>query len=177
MSAAPTRTAADVGRRDCGECAACCDLPGVPSLGKAPCTPCQHPSAAGCEVHAARPQECREYRCLWLDDALGDDAARPDRLGLMFDLPSLVQDHPDYAGVQVICAREVRHGARDEPRGAALLTRLARAMVVRLTARGGATQLCGPRPMVELLAARAAARARATTATTTHAGLRVGEGG
>lgn len=145
--------------RACGECAACCELPAVPSLDKEACTACPHSSPAGCAIYADRPAECRDYRCLWLDDAIGDEADRPDRLGLMFDLPSLVQDHPDYQGVQVICAREVRAGARDEPRAAALLTRLARSMVVRLTARGGRTQLMGPRPLLELLVRRAADRA------------------
>ncbi len=147
--------------RACGECAACCELPAVPSLGKPACSPCPRSSPAGCTTYDDRPAECRAYRCLWLDDALGDEADRPDRLGLMFDLPSLVQDHPDYQGVHVICAREVRPGARDEPRAAALLTRLARGMVVRLTARDGRTQLMGPRSTVELLVRRAAERAAA----------------
>lgn len=144
--------------RACGECAACCELPAVPSLGKEACTPCPNSSAAGCAIYPDRPGECRDYRCLWLDDAVGDEADRPDRLGLMFDLPSLVQDHPDYQGVQVICAREVRPGARDEPRAAALLTRLARRLVVRLSAPSGRTQLMGPRPLLELLVRRAAER-------------------
>lgn len=145
--------------RACGECDACCTIGGVPSLGKPAYTPCPRSTCAGCAIYAARPRECREYRCLWLDDAIGDDADRPDLLGLVFDLPTLVEEHPDYAGVRVICARETRRGARDGPRAADLLTRLARRMVVRLTAVDGRTQLMGPRDAVGLLARRAAERA------------------
>lgn len=130
----------------------------MPSLDKLPYSTCRHACAAGCASYADRPGECHAYRCLWLDDAVGEAGDRPDRLGLMFDLPSLVEDHPDYAGVQAICARELHPRARDEARAAALLTRLARVMIVRLTSPGGRTELMGPRHLVELLVERARAR-------------------
>lgn len=160
-------------QRECGACAACCFIPAVPELGKDVYQDCAHsrvklgrplpllaaaPSAAGCEIYAGRPTACRDYRCLWLDDAVGEEQDRPDRLGLMFDLPSSVQDHPDYAGVQVVCAREVRGGARDGARAAGMLTRLAGTFVVRVTDPGGRTVLMGPRAAIGLLARRAAAR-------------------
>lgn len=165
--------------RECGACAACCYVPAVPELAKDVFQDCPHsrtkltgralappralplaaPAATGCEIYATRPAACRDYRCLWLDDALGEDADRPDQLGLMFDLPTLISEHPDYAGVAVICAREVWTAARDGPRASGLLARLARAMVVRLTDPQGKTRLFGPRTAIELLARRAAARA------------------
>lgn len=77
---------------------------------------------------------------------------------MAFDLPALIEDHPDYAGVPVICARELWLGAREGSRASALLRRLARSMIVRLTAHGGRTELVGPRALVELVAHRAAAR-------------------
>lgn len=130
----------------------------MPSLDKLPYTTCKHACAAGCASYAERPGECHAYRCLWLDDAVGDAADRPDLLGLMFDLPSLVQDHPDYQGIQAVCARELHARARDETRAAALLVRLARVMIVRLTSPSGRTELMGPRHLVDLLVERARAR-------------------
>lgn len=157
--------------RECGACAACCYLPAVPELGKDVFQDCAHSRSkmaarplprvgpTGCEIYERRPQACRDYRCLWLDDALGTDDDRPDRLGLMFDLPDLVRDHPDYQGLQVICARELHPDARDTPRAADLLSRLARRMVVRLTDPRGKTRLFGPQSAIALLVQRAQARA------------------
>lgn len=130
----------------------------MPSLDKLPYSTCKHACATGCASYTARPGECHDYRCLWLDDAVGDDDDRPDRLGLMFDLPSLIEDHPDYQGVQAICARELHPRARDDARAAAMLTRLARVMVVRLTSPAGRTELMGPRHLVDLLVERARVR-------------------
>lgn len=143
--------------RACGPCNACCDFPAVPSLGKPVCSLCVHAGAAGCAIYEARPAECRAYRCLWLDgDVLVED--RPDLLGLVLDVPSLIEDHPDYAGVPVVCAREVAHGSSAGARAAATIARLSRSFVVRVTTYGGPTRLVGPRHLIELLAARAAAR-------------------
>jgi len=123
---------------------------------------CDCPRAdAGCTRYAERPQACRDYTCLWLDGEFDAALDRPDRLGVAFDVPSLIQEHPDYAGVHVICARELWPGARDGERAAFLLARLSRGMVVRLTAVGGRTQLVGPRELVARVVDRAQARGRA----------------
>jgi hypothetical protein len=99
--------------------------------------------------------------CLWLEGEFAD-AERPDLAGLAFDLPSQIQEHPDYQGILAVCAREVRAGSREEPQAATLLARLAGSMVVRLTPFGGGrTELMGPRSLIERLAARAAARREA----------------
>jgi hypothetical protein len=147
-------------RRACGECTGCCFLPAVPALGKPVCTLCVNArGAAGCAIYAERPRECREYSCLWLSSDLGEAGDRPDHVGLMFDRPTLVHEHPDYAGIPFVCARELRDGARDEARAAELLLRFSRSWVVRLTALDGRTQLLGPRSLVDQLVARARARA------------------
>lgn len=143
--------------RACGACNACCDFPAVPAVDKPACTLCAHVGQAGCAIYEARPAECRAYRCLWLDGEAREED-RPDLLRLVLDLPSLIEDHPDYAGVPVVCAREVAAGSSEGPRAAAMIGRLSRTFVVRLTAYGGSTRLVGPRHLIELLAARAAAR-------------------
>ena len=144
--------------RTCGACTACCFFPAVPSLGKPEFELCRHASERGCAIYADRPGECRDYECLWLSSELGELTDRPDRLGIVFDRPALVAQHPDYAGIDFICARELYEGARDGVRAADLLRRLSRAWVVRLTSVTGATQLIGPERLVRVLVARAAAR-------------------
>jgi hypothetical protein len=143
----------------CGPCAACCYIPAVPILKKACNTLCGHSSGAGCGIYPERPSECRAYACLWLDSDLGEASDRPDLVGLMFDRPSLVEDHADYAGVPFVCAREAWPGARDGKRAADLLVRFSRSWVVRLTGHDGKTTLFGPRSLIDRLVARAAARA------------------
>ncbi|HZV02343.1 MAG TPA: hypothetical protein VFF73_36890 [Planctomycetota bacterium] len=147
--------------RTCGACAACCYIPAVPSLGKGEYELCRHSSASGCGVYASRPRECRDYSCLWLSSELGELTDRPDRVGLVFDRPSLIEEHADYAGVPFVCAREIHADAREGERAAELLRRLARAWVVRLTSPDGRTRLTGPAPLIELLMERARARAAA----------------
>ena len=146
--------------RRCDACFACCDYPAIPELAKPAYQLCQHASTAGCAIYAARPGPCHDYRCLWLDGEF-EPGDRPDRIGLAFDQPTLIAEHPDYAGVQVICVRELWEGAPRGERAKDLLLRLSRAMVVRLVSHGGRTQVMGPRAMVELVAQRAADRKEA----------------
>lgn len=133
----------------------------MPILDKPAYQLCRHSKPSGCEVYEARPQECRDYSCLWLSDELGEVADRPDAIGVVFDRPSLVADHEDYRGVPFVCAREMFAGAREGARAADLLRRFARTWVVRLTSPDGRTQLTGPESLVQLLVSRARSRADA----------------
>jgi len=108
-------------------------------------------------IYPERPVECRAYTCLWLEGEF-EEGDRPHEIGLAFDLPSRIQDHPDYEGVTAICAREVRPNGRDGGRAATLLMQLSRSIVVRLSDPEGQTQLMGPRGSIDLLVQRASAR-------------------
>lgn len=143
--------------RACGPCSACCEFAGVDELAKPPDQRCAHQCQSGCAIYADRPPSCRAYTCLWQEGEFAD-GDRPDKIGLAFDLPAHVRNHPDYAGIHAICAYELWPGARDEPRAATLLLQLSRAMVVRLAAADQKTQLLGPRSSIQLLALRAAGR-------------------
>ena len=143
--------------RSCAPCSACCDYPALPQLDKPAYELCAHASEAGCGIYAERPQPCRAYLCLWIEGEF-DDGDRPDQIGLAFDRPSAIAEHPDYAGVHVICARELWDGAREGVRAQNLVLRLSRAMIVRLVAPGGRTELIGPQRQIALVAERAAAR-------------------
>jgi hypothetical protein len=55
--------------RSCGDCNLCCKIPGVAALGKKNLTWCAHCDIGkGCRIYETRPDECRSFRCLWLDD-------------------------------------------------------------------------------------------------------------
>jgi hypothetical protein len=65
--------------RQCGPCSLCCHSMGVPTIGKAPDERCAHLRQQRCAVYAERPQECRDFACLWLQGAL-PNALRPDKI-------------------------------------------------------------------------------------------------
>lgn len=78
--------------RSCGGCTACCTAVAVEELSKPPGVACEHiDRAVGCSVYDRRPKGCREWSCLWLQGAF-EDAARPDRLGVVVDC--LSKEHP-----------------------------------------------------------------------------------
>ncbi|MCC6315206.1 MAG: hypothetical protein IT337_14475 [Thermomicrobiales bacterium] len=66
--------------RDCGTCSLCCKLLGIGALGKPTGSWCPHCAPpAGCGIYESRPQECRDFACLWLEsEALGEEW-RPSR--------------------------------------------------------------------------------------------------
>lgn len=83
--------------RTCGPCTLCCRFFGVPEMDKPAGIACGHRCEAGCAVHAARPQSCRNFECFWLmDDSLPEDM-RPDLCGVVV---SFNEDH-DSAVVHV----------------------------------------------------------------------------
>jgi hypothetical protein len=71
----------------CGECTACCTLMAVESLNKPRCVTCKHLDG-GCSIYEHRPQDCREFECIWLQTqattAPWPKRLRPDRCGTMF---------------------------------------------------------------------------------------------
>lgn len=79
MAAAKTVKTTNV----CGGCTACCDLFPVRALAKPPNTKCQH-CDAGCLIHETRPQECRDFDCMWLQSTAPIEI-RPDRCGIIFE--------------------------------------------------------------------------------------------
>ena len=71
--------------RTCGACIECCraiplDLPELAKPTGELCAYCVE--AAGCSVHALRPQTCRIWFCLWRVVELSDDWG-PDRSGVI----------------------------------------------------------------------------------------------
>lgn len=69
----------------CGDCTCCCTIMGVSTLEKPQYMKCYH-EQKGCAVYEQRPEDCREYSCLWLLGMIGDERHRPDKIGLIFDV-------------------------------------------------------------------------------------------
>jgi hypothetical protein len=90
-------------QRSCGGCTACCMVVGVKALAKPFYCPCHHQGEGRCNAYAQRPEDCRDYACFWLA-GLGDDADRPDRLGVVLTLA-------ESEGAYYLDVMEVRPGA------------------------------------------------------------------
>lgn len=100
--------------RSCGECHACCIVPGFDAapgeagFHKPANTPCPHLVQIGCGIYAERPPVCRRFECAWIAAPNLPEALRPDRCGVLF----CTNDHPRGEGYAVF-AYELRKGAAD----------------------------------------------------------------
>ena len=81
--------------RSCGSCSLCCEVLGVPSLGKEAGDRCDLLGRFGCSEYDGRPDECRKFFCHWIQ-GFGDFSVRPDRVGYVLSSP------PGIAGVQTL---------------------------------------------------------------------------
>ncbi len=68
----------------------CCKLPAIEELGKPLGAWCGHARAGhGCTIYPARPQSCRAFYCLWMQDADLGPEWKPERAKFMvYLLPS-----------------------------------------------------------------------------------------
>jgi uncharacterized protein len=68
----------------CGDCTLCCTLLHVKELEKPSHTKCVHliqgiATRPGCSVYHKRPQSCKDFECLWLQEDDMPPELRPDR--------------------------------------------------------------------------------------------------
>ena len=75
-------------KRECGSCTMCCKLLNIvdPELTKPAYKWCQHCDIGkGCKIYSTRPEACKAFECLWLQDRRGvfPDDARPDKSGVV----------------------------------------------------------------------------------------------
>jgi len=71
--------------RACGDCQACCIVPGIDTreAQKQTNAACRHLCSSGCSIYEARPGACRTFHCAWRQLAALDEAWRPDRCGVL----------------------------------------------------------------------------------------------
>ena len=66
--------------RQCGECSQCCKTMAVMALNKPANKWCHHCQIGqGCKIYQQRPEECRAFTCLWLQDESVPEELRPDK--------------------------------------------------------------------------------------------------
>lgn len=71
---------------DCNGCTLCCYLLPVPSLNKGPSEKCKHmKEGVGCEIYDERPEECRQFKCSYLQAENPLSELRPDNCGVVFE--------------------------------------------------------------------------------------------
>lgn len=107
----------------------------VPSINKERYTACPHlaaPPARGCSIYGSHPDECRGYRCGWLEAGdhgfAGEDLIReeerPDRSGLIAAVSG--DDVTRELGAPLLSLHEVWEGAASLPRGMRIIARMVR---------------------------------------------------
>lgn len=76
-------------RRKCGQCTACCILPGINELRKKAGVVCKHLNTKifgnqhCCTIYEKRPLACSGFHCAWILGLGPEATGRPDRSGLM----------------------------------------------------------------------------------------------
>lgn len=66
--------------RTCGTCTMCCKLLHIRELDKPAgvwCRSCN--PGEGCTIYATRPQVCRDFECMWLQEECIPESLRPDK--------------------------------------------------------------------------------------------------
>lgn len=68
--------------RECGDCTLCCKIERIVEFDKPSNTWCEH-CKDGCALFnkPERPEVCRTFRCLWLDNPDTPEWMRPDKVG------------------------------------------------------------------------------------------------
>lgn len=74
--------------RACGDCSLCCKIMTAEQLDKPAGKWCEHCTKPGCSIYDTRPQQCRDFVCMWAqaDDAVPEEF-RPDRVGVVMTSP------------------------------------------------------------------------------------------
>lgn len=105
--------------RKCGRCTGCCTALGVTEIGKKDGETCKHEvKHRGCAIYDTRPDQCRNFLCLW-KLGLGRSKDAPDKIGVVFD------SYQNDLGQTVLRAAEMWSGAmRDGGDGMALAIKL-----------------------------------------------------
>lgn len=126
--------------RKCGECTACCFTFANEQLQKPQSCWCSHATKkGGCSIYPARPTECRNFFCDWLQGNF-DERDRPDKVGVVFDVEPCA--HLMLASVfgfdqrlkPMLRCTQLRPGAAWQPRARELV--LARSHSIPITIRG-----------------------------------------
>jgi hypothetical protein len=72
--------------QECGGCNVCCDVLEIKDVNSKANEMCQHCDiGVGCKIYEARPEPCKDFKCLWLQMERVHMDLRPDNCGVMFE--------------------------------------------------------------------------------------------
>lgn len=72
--------------KECGECTLCCELLPIPEINKPEnvlCGDCV--LGKGCGIYNSRPESCRNFNCLYIEDTEMNEILRPDNCNVIFE--------------------------------------------------------------------------------------------
>lgn len=69
----------------CGQCTLCCKLLEIKDVKSKPNEWCKYCTKKGCSIYVHRPQDCKEFRCAWLQMPYAGIEMRPDKCGVIFE--------------------------------------------------------------------------------------------
>src|SRR5690348_13326370 len=73
--------------RTCGTCTMCCKVFDIPSLAKPEGKWCKHCDIGkGCRIYDTRPDQCRQFVCLWLQDPTLPPEWKPETSKLVMSI-------------------------------------------------------------------------------------------
>lgn len=89
--------------RECGECTWCCYFMASKELNLVVGEQCTHCTTDGCSVYSTRHDICRSFKCVWLQQPQIPDSFRPDKSGLLVEMPGACNTYiafviPEVAG-------------------------------------------------------------------------------
>jgi hypothetical protein len=73
--------------RECGTCTLCCKVYHIPEINKVAGKWCQYcKPGRGCTIHETRPQQCRDFFCLWMTEATITPEWKPERSKMVLSI-------------------------------------------------------------------------------------------
>jgi len=70
----------------CEECTLCCELLPIKEINKQPSVLCSDCTLSkGCNIYNNRPEECKNFNCLYIEDNEMPDFLRPDKCNVIFE--------------------------------------------------------------------------------------------
>lgn len=74
-------------QRSCGTCTLCCKVYRIDDLGKPAGKWCAHCAiGSGCTIYDDRPQQCRAFDCMWLQDETMPPSWKPETSKIVFSI-------------------------------------------------------------------------------------------
>jgi hypothetical protein len=113
------------GEKQCGDCSLCCKIMAIPELDKPKDAWCDHViKKQGCGIYETRPQSCRMFKCLWLQDPRLPPEWKPNRSKFVMvgesrtelvvhvdsNSPGAWRDEPYLSGLRSMAASGQSHG-------------------------------------------------------------------